>query len=209
MIDLYTWTTPNGRKVSILLEELGVPYTAHPTNVLPGNPKPPDFLAMAPNGKIPVLVDEDITMTETGAILIYLAEKFGGFVSTEPKARAKTIEWVMWQMSALGPMQGQAFQHTVAHPGVAPAAEDWILAEVNRLYQVLNTRLEGRDYIADEYSIADIACWPWVARREWARIDLKDFPNVYDWYLRIAERDAVRKGYDVPHVSDAIRLTTD
>lgn len=207
MIDLYTWATPNGRKVSIMLEELGVPYKVHPSNVLPGNAKPEALLAMAPNGKIPVIVDGDLTLSESGAILIYLADKFGGFLSNETNQRAKTIEWLMWQMSALGPMQGQAFLHTVAHPGSAPAAEEWIIAEVNRLYGVLDRQLSNRDFIAGNYSIADIACWPWVARREWAHIDLRDFPQVYDWYCRIAERDAVKRGYDVPHIADAIRLT--
>jgi GST-like protein len=204
MIDLYTWATPNGRKVSILLEELGVPYTAHPTNVLPGNPKPSWFLKIAPNGKIPAIVDGDLALTETGAIMIYLADKFGGFLSQETHQRAKTIEWVMWQMSALGPMQGQAFQHTVAHPGKAPAAEEWILAEVDRLYRVLDTQLSDRDYIAENYSIADIACWTWVARSDWARIDLTDYPNIQSWFSRIHSREAVKRGYDVPHKAHVI-----
>lgn len=199
MIELYTWATPNGRKVSIMLEELGVPYTVKPLNVLPGNPKPPFFLAMAPNGKIPVIVDGDLTLSETGAILIYLADKFGAFLSKDTNLRAKTIEWLMWQMSALGPMQGQAFQHTVAHPGKAPAAEEWIIDEVIRLYGVLDKQLDGREYIMGEYSIADIACWPWVGRSEWARVDLKDFPNVHDWFTRIGRRAAVQRGCLVPH----------
>ena len=209
MIDLYTWATPNGRKISIALEEIGAPYRVHPRNVMPGNPKPPEFLAMAPNGKIPVIVDRDtgVTTSESGAILIYLADKYGKLLPADAQRRAKAVEWLFWQVSALGPMQGQAFQHVVAHPGKAPFAEAEILREVTRLYGVLDARLSNRDYLADEYSVADIACWTWVARRDWARIDLAEFANITNWYSRIGAREAVQVGYDVPHKAHDFRLT--
>lgn len=200
MIDLYTWTTPNGRKVSILLEELGVEYTAHAINIGEGDQKKPKFLAISPNNKIPAIVDHDngLTLFESGAIMVYLAEKHGKFLPTEPLKRARVMEWLMWQMGGLGPMLGQthAFHHF--NPGVSEWGEERFLTETKRLYGVLERRLDDRDYIADEYSIADMACWPWISRHEWQSIDLAEFPNVRDWYRRIAARRAVQAGYHVP-----------
>ncbi|MEH6727273.1 MAG: glutathione S-transferase N-terminal domain-containing protein [Hyphomicrobiales bacterium] len=200
MIDLYTWTTPNGRKVSILLEELGVKYNVHPININEGDQKTPEFLKIGPNNKIPVIVDTDngVSIMETGAIMIYLAEKHGKFLPTDPLKKIEVIEWLMWQMGGLGPMLGQAHHFLRFNPGKAPYAEERFAAEVKRLYGVLDTRLEGRDFICDEYSIADMACWPWISRYEWQGIDLADYPNVRSWYQRLLAREAVQKGYQVP-----------
>ncbi len=203
MIDLYTWTTPNGRKISILLEELGVPYTAHAIDIATGAQRSPDFLKIGPNNKIPVIVDRDngVSIMESGAIMIYLAEKYGKFLPTEAGQRAQVLEWLMWQMSGLGPMCGQAHYYLRNNPGKAVHTEIRLRAEVARLYTVLDTRLEGREFICDAYSIADMACWPWVSRYEWHRVDdLADYPNVRAWYQRIAQREAVQKGYHVPKV---------
>lgn len=200
MIDLYTWTTPNGRKVSIMLEELGVEYNVHPININEGDQKTPEFLEIGPNNKIPVIVDTDtgISVMESGAIMIYLAEKYGKFLPTDPQQKTEVIEWLMWQMGGLGPMLGQAHHFLRFNSGKAPYAEERFSGEVKRLYGVLNTRLEGRDFICDEYSIADMACWPWISRYEWQGVDLADFPNVRAWYQRLLAREAVQKGYQVP-----------
>lgn len=202
MIDLYTWTTPNGRKPSILLEELGVPYTAHPIDIGAGEQFKPDFLKIAPNNRIPAIVDQDNgqTLMESGAILLYLAEKHGRFLPQDDRWR--TIEWVMWQMGGLGPMLGQAHHFLRFNKGKSAYAEERYHTEALRLYKVLEGQLEDRDFIAGtghgSYSIADIAAWPWIARFEWQQVDLGDFPNVRDWYLTIAERPAVQRGYQVP-----------
>lgn len=202
MIDLYTWTTPNGRKVSILLEELGIEYTVHPINIGKNDQMTPAFLKISPNNKIPAIVDQDtgLALMESGAIMWYLAEKHGKFLPADPMERAKVMEWLMWQMGGLGPMAGQAHHFLHFNPGKAPYAEDRYAAEVKRLYRVLNTQLGGRDFICGEYSIADMACWPWVSRYEWQGIDLADFPNIRAWYQRVLARDAVQKGYHVPKV---------
>ena len=188
MIDLYTWTTPNGRKISILLEELGVPYTAHPIEFSKGMQREPEFLKIGPNNKIPVIVDNEtgVSVMESGAIMIYLAEKYGKFLPTDSVKRSEVMEWLMWQMGGLGPMLGQAHAYLKFNPGKAPFAEERLIGEVQRLYGVLARRLEGRDYICDEYTIADMACWPWVSRHEWHQINLEDYPNVREWYQRIS-----------------------
>ena len=200
MIDLYTWTTPNGRKVSILLEELGLSYKAHAIDITNGEQNAPDFLKISPNNKIPAIVDHDsgITLMESGAIMIYLAEKHGRFLPEAQGDRADVMQWLMWQMGGLGPMAGQAHHFGHFNPGKAPYAEDRFGAEVARLYRVLNTRLEDRDFICGEYSIADMACWPWVSRYEWQRIDLDAYPAVQQWYRRLRDREAVQRGYHVP-----------
>lgn len=200
MIDLYTWSTPNGRKVSILLEELGIDYTTHAVNIMKDEQFDPDFLAFAPNNKIPAIVDQDtgIKMMETGAIMLYLADKYGKFISKDPEQRAATIEWLMWQVGGFGPILGQAHHFLRFNQGVSEYAEKRFGDEVKRLYGVLDRRLEGREFIVDEYSIADMACWPWASRYEWQNIDLADFPNVRAWYQRLLARDAVQRGYQVP-----------
>jgi GST-like protein len=200
MIELYSWTTPNGRKVSIMLEELGLPYNAHAIDITKGEQHQPEFLKLSPNNRIPAIVDSetDVTMMESGAILIYLAEKTGKFLSTDFKTRLKTLEWLMWQMGGVGPMFGQVHHFVKYNPGKAPYAEERYLTEAKRLYGVLDKRLGEVEYMAGDYSIADIATWPWTARFDWQTIDLNEYPNVKRWYLAIAERPAVQKGWDVP-----------
>ena len=197
MIDLYTWSTPNGRKVSILLEELGAPYNVHPIDISTGIQKGPDFVAISPNGRIPAIVDQDTgrSMMESGAILLYLAEKHGAFLGPD---RWRTIEWLMWQMGGIGPMIGQAHHFLHGDPGHSEYGEKRYWTETARLYGVLEARLAARDFVADDYSIADMAIWPWISRFQRHRISLSDYPNVKDWYLRIAERPAVQRGYAVP-----------
>ncbi len=200
MIDLYTWTTPNGRKVSILLEELGLPYTAHAINIGNDEQFAPDFLKISPNNKIPAIVDHDTGMTlmESGAIMIYLADKAGRFLARDGEARYRALEWLMWQMGGAGPMLGQVHHFLKFNPGKAPYAEERFSKEALRLYGVLDKRLGEVPYLAGEYSIADMATWPWISRFEWQQIDLAGFANVARWYAEIAEREAVQKGYHVP-----------
>lgn len=200
MIELYTWTTPNGRKISIMLEELGVPYTSHAIDISSGEQHASEFLKIGPNNKIPVIVDTETgaSVMESGAIMIYLAEKYGKFLPTDPLKKAEVMEWLMWQMGGLGPMCGQAHYYLRNNPGSAPHAEERLRAEVARLYKVLDTRLEGRAFICDDYSIADMACWPWVSRYEWHQVDLTEYPNVRAWYQRLLQREAVQRGYHMP-----------
>ena len=199
MIDLYTWTTPNGRKVSILLEELGVEYAAHGVNISKDEQFDPAFLAISPNNKIPAIIDREagVELMESGAIMLYLAEKYGRFLEVG-EGRLRVIEWLMWQMGGIGPFLGQVHHFLKFNPGKAPYAEERFSKEARRLYGVLDRRLEGREFVAGEYSIADMAIWPWISRCEWQQIDLNEFPNARDWYVRIAERPAVQRGYQVP-----------
>lgn len=200
MIDLYTWPTPNGRKVSILLEELGLDYTTHAIDITAGDQTTPAFLAISPNNKIPAIVERDtgLRLMESGAILYYLADKHGQFLPTDPLARAEVMQWLMWQMGGLGPMAGQGHHFLKYNTGASPYAEERFHNEIKRLYGVLNSHLAGRDYLCDAYSIADIACWPWISRYEWHRIDLNDYPDVQRWYQGILARPAVQRGYQVP-----------
>ncbi len=200
MIDLYTWTTPNGRKVSIALEEMGLPYTAHPIDIGKDEQFAPDFLKISPNNRIPAIVDREsgYSLFESGAILMYLAEKTGKLMPKDMASRYRVIEWLMWQMGGAGPMLGQAHHFLKFNAGKAPYAEERYAKEAQRLYKVLNTRLEGNAFVAGEYSIADISIWPWISRYEWQQINLDDYPNVKRWYLEIAKRPAVIKGYAVP-----------
>jgi GST-like protein len=200
MIDLYTWTTPNGRKVSIALEEMGLPYTVHPIDIGKDEQFAPDFLKISPNNRIPAIVDRDAdyALFESGAILMYLAEKTGKLMPKDSASRYRVIEWLMWQMGGIGPMLGQAHHFLKFNAGKAPYAEERYANEAKRLYKVLNGRLEGRDFVAGDYSIADISIWPWISRFEWQRIELNDYPNVKRWYLEIAKRPAVMKGYAIP-----------
>jgi GST-like protein len=206
MIDLYTWTTPNGRKVSILLEELGVDYNVHAIDIGKDEQHSAEFLKISPNNKIPAIVDHDtgVSLMESGAIMVYLADKHGRFLPEGQAARAEVMQWLMWQMGGFGPMAGQAHHFLHFNPGKAAYAEERFGAEVKRLYGVLDKQLEGRDHICGEYSIADMACWPWVSRYEWQQIDLADYPNVRAWYQRLRACDAVQKGYHVPKVMGEI-----
>ena len=200
MIDLYTWTTPNGRKASILLEELGLPYTVHPIDITKDEQFHPDFLKISPNNRIPAIVDRDtgFHLMESGAIMLYLAEKTGKLLPHDLESRYRVIEWLMWQMGGIGPMLGQVHHFVKFNQGKAPYAEERFLKEAHRLYGVLDRRLADREFVADDYSIADIAIWPWVSRYEWQTVDLNKYPNVKRWYTTIAKRPAVQKGYKVP-----------
>ncbi|MEM8838007.1 MAG: glutathione S-transferase N-terminal domain-containing protein [Pseudomonadota bacterium] len=200
MIDLYTWTTPNGRKVSILLEELGVDYTAHAVDIGADEQFAPDFLKISPNNKIPAIVDREtgISVMETGAIMLYLADKYKKFMPIGEAERWQAIEWLMWQMAGFGPMLGQGHHFLHFNPGKAPYAEERFGKEANRLYSVLNKRLADKDYIVGDYSVVDMACWPWASRYEWHGVDISAYPNVAEWYNRIRERPAVQRGYQVP-----------
>ncbi len=200
MIDLYTWTTPNGRKVSIMLEEVGLPYTVHSVNIGQGEQFEPEFLEISPNNKIPAIVDQDngVAMMQSGAILLYLAEKAGKLMPKEGRASWQVMEWLMWQMGDLGPMLGQAHHFLKFNKGKSDYAEERYGKEAKRLYGVLDKRLAEHEYIVDDYSVADIATWPWISRYEWHEVDIQAFPNVKRWYTAIATRPAVQKGYHVP-----------
>ena len=200
MIDLYTWTTPNGRKASIALEEMGLPYKAHAIDISKDEQFAPAFLKISPNNRIPAIVDNDngLSLFESGAILIYLADKTGKLMPKDGEKRYRVMEWLMWQMGGVGPMLGQVHHFVKYNKGKAPYAEERYSKEAQRLYGVLDRRLEGREFLADEYSIADIATWPWISRFEWQEIDLAKFPNVKRWYTTIASRPAVQRGYKQP-----------
>ncbi|MEE9334580.1 MAG: glutathione S-transferase N-terminal domain-containing protein [Granulosicoccaceae bacterium] len=200
MIQLYTWSTPNGRKVSILLEELGLAYNAHSIDITKGEQFAPEFLKISPNNRIPAIVDTDnnLSLMESGAIMLYFASITGKLMPTEPAKRWQTMEWLMWQMAGLGPMAGQTHHFVKFNPGKSDYAEQRYTNETHRLYGVLDTQLEHSEFIVGEYSIADIACWPWISRYEWQGIDLSDYPHILRWYKTIAARPAVVKGYQVP-----------
>ncbi len=206
MIDLYTWGTPNGRKVSIMLEEVGLPYTVHEINIGQDEQFAPDFLAIAPNNRIPAIVDNDgpggepLSLFESGAILVYLAEKTGGdLLPAEPRARAAVMQWLMWQMGGVGPMIGQAHHFLFNPKEVVPYGQKRYHDETRRLYGVADKRLAQTAYLGGEnYSIADIATYPWISRHERHRVDLNAFPNVMRWFERVGERGAVEKGMAVP-----------
>jgi GST-like protein len=204
VIDLYTWTTPNGRKVSIMLEEVSLPYRVHPIDITKGEQFRPDFVATNPNSKIPAIVDADgpggapLALFESGAILIYLAEKTGKLLSTEPRRRFATLQWLMFQLGGVGPMFGQAHHFLRAAPEPVPYGIERYTKETRRLYGVLDQRLGAAPYLADDYSIADIATYPWVARHDWHKVDLQQFPNVARWYAAVGARPAVARGMRVP-----------
>ena len=204
MIDLYTWSTPNGRKVSIMLEECGLPYRVHTVNIGKDEQFKPSFLAINPNNRIPAIVDPNgpdgkpLPLFESGAILIYLAEKTGRFYPQ--KNKYIVLQWLMFQMGGVGPMFGQAHHFMRAKKDEIPYGTERYGNEAKRLYGVLNTRLSEAAYLADEYSIADIATFPWVARHEWHRVDLAAYPAVKRWYDTIGARPAVVRGMAVPPV---------
>lgn len=208
MIDLYTWTTPNGRKVSIMLEELGLPYNVVAVDITKDEQFAPDFLKISPNNKIPAIVDKDagLSLMESGAILMYLAEKAGQFWPQTGHRRWETMEWLMLQMGGVGPMLGQTHHFVHYNSGKSDYAEQRYLNETKRLYGVLDQRLADREYLVDDYSIADIATWPWISRFEWQTMDLNAFANLKRWYLDIAGRPAVQRGYDVPRKVTPIPL---
>ena len=207
MIDLYTWSTPNGQKASIMLEECGLEYKVHPIDITKDDQFKPEFLKISPNNKIPAIVDQDSghSLFESGAILIYLADKTGRFLPAQGHARYETLAWLMFQMGGVGPMFGQAHHFLKFNPGKAPYAEERYGKETKRLYGVMDKRLADSRYLAgDDYTIADIATWPWAARYQWQGVDFDAMPNVRRWYDEIRARPAVQRGYDVPQRGNEI-----
>jgi GSH-dependent disulfide-bond oxidoreductase len=207
MIDLYTWTTPNGRKVSVMLEECGLEYSVHPVNIRDGDQFKPEFVKICPNSKIPAIVDRDsgLSMFESGAILVYLAEKTGKFLSAKNPGRGKVLEWLFWQMANVGPMFGQAGHFSNAAPEKIPYAINRYLTESARLIKVLDDQLGRGEYVAGDYSIADIANYPWVSVGfdliKSAKADVVgEGANVARWIKAIGARPAVKKGMEVPKV---------
>ena len=206
MIDLYTWTTPNGRKVSIMLEELALPYRVHAVNIGQGEQFKPEYVKINPNSKIPSIVDPEgpdgkpIAMMESGAILIYLARKTGKLSPQADRAQYEVLQWLMFQMGSVGPFFGQVHHFLRSAKEQVPYAIERYMKETRRLYGVLNERLKDREFLADTYSIADIATYPCVARYEWHKTDLNDFPDVKRWFDAISARAAVQRGMNVPEV---------
>lgn len=202
MIDLYSWPTPNGLKVSIFLEETGLDHHVHPINISKGAQFEPAFLAIAPNNRIPAIVDrapadggEPISVFESGAILTYLADKTGQFLPTDTRARNEVMQWLFWQMGGLGPMAGQNHHFNLYAPEKIPYAMDRYVRETARLYGVLDKRLADRAYVAGDYSIADMAIYPWIVPHEGQQQNLNDFPNVKRWFGDVAARPAVSRAY--------------
>ncbi|ALH99816.1 thiol:disulfide oxidoreductase [Pseudomonas sp. FW306-02-F02-AA] len=205
MIDLYTAATPNGHKVSIVLEELGMPYTVHVLSFDKKEQKAPAFLKINPNGRIPAIVDRDngdFAVFESGAILIYLAELSGKLLPKDPKGRSVVIQWLMFQMGGIGPMQGQANVFFRYFPEKLQGAIDRYQHETRRLYEVLNTRLETVEYLADDYSIADIATYPWVRGHEWSGVSVDGLPALQRWMAAMEARPAVQRGLQIPPRND-------
>ena len=202
MIELYTAATPNGQKVSIGLEEMQLDYRVHDVSLMEHEQKQPAFLSLNPNGRIPVIVDtalDDLVVFETGAILIHLAEKTGQFLPSEPAKKAPVIQWLMFQMSAVGPMQGQANVFNRYAPEKIPYAIDRYLRECRRIYEVLDTQLANNDYLAGDYSIADMATYPWIFIHEWTGIDVEGLPHLHRWLQQCGDRPALQRGMEVPH----------
>jgi GST-like protein len=204
MIDLYSWKTSNGKKASIMLEECGLEYTIHPINIGQDDQFTAEFSAINPNSKIPAIIDQDgpdgkpYTVIESGAILMYLAEKTGNFMPEEMAARYEVIQWLMFQMGGIGPIFGQVHHFKRAAKEQVPYAINRYYTECRRLYEVVDGRLEGREYLAGDISIADFATLPWVFRFDWQEVDLNDFPNVKRWYDKLMARPALARGMDVP-----------
>ena len=202
MIDLYFWPTPNGYKIALFLEEAGLDYRIVPVDIGAGDQFKPEFLAFSPNNRMPAIIDhapadggEPITVFESGAILVYLAEKIGRFLPTEVRARKQVMEWLFWQMGGFGPMLGQNHHFTRYAPEKIPYAIDRYTREAERLYGVLDRHLEGREFIAGAYSIADMACYPWAAIHHWHYIDLANYGNVSRWHDAIKARDAAQRAW--------------
>jgi GST-like protein len=206
LIDLYTWSTPNGRKVSIKLEETGLPYRVHPIDIGKGEQFTPEFLAINPNNRIPAIIDQEgpdgqpFKLFESGAILLYLSWKTGLFLPRKPSEQFEAIQWLMFQMGGVGPMFGQVHHFLRTAPEPVPYAIERYTRETRRLYKVLDGHLANRDYLAPEYSVADIATYPWVARYEWHKVDLNEFPAVKRWFDDVGARPAVQAGMKVPQV---------
>ena len=197
-ITLYTAATPNGWKVSIALEEMGLPYEVRVIDFATNEQKADWYVKLNPNGRIPTLTDDDFALFESGAILIYLAEKTGQFLPRDTQARSRVIQWLMFQMSAVGPMMGQANVFLRYFPEKIQPAIDRYQREVTRLFAVLDRQLAAHEYIVGDYSIADMALWPWVSGYEWSGVTVEEFSNLQRWLARVGERPAVQAGRDVP-----------
>jgi GST-like protein len=204
MIELSYWTTPNGHKITIFLEEAGTPYKIHPVNISKGEQFAPEFLAIAPNNRIPAIVDTEpkdggapISIFESGAILEYLAEREGKFLPVAPREKYEVLQWLYWQMGGLGPMAGQNHHLVQYAPERIPYAMERYIKETGRLYGVLNKRLADRAFIAGAYSIADMACYPWIVPHERQQQNLAAFPHLQRWFDEIAARPAVQRAYAV------------
>lgn len=202
MIDLYYWTTPNGHKLTIFLEETGLPYRIKPVHIGKGEQFAPDFLTISPNNRIPAIVDHGpvdggapVSIFESGAILLYLAEKTGQLIPPDLRGRTEVLQWLFWQMAGLGPMAGQNNHFANAAPEKIPYAIDRYVRETARLYAVLDKRLEDREFVAGAYSIADIAAYPWTVGHARQQQNLNDFPNLKRWFESIAARPAVQRAY--------------
>jgi len=201
MIDLYTASTPNGWKVSVALEEMSLPYRVHAIDLMKGQQKESDFLKLCPNGRIPAIVDrdnDDFAIFETGAIMIYLAEKTEKFLPSDDKKRSQVMQWLMFQMSGIGPMMGQANVFHRYFSEKIPVVIDRYQNEVKRLFQVLDTQLNNSEYLTDNYSIADMANWCWVHTHDWSGVSIESYPNLQRWVNNIAQRPAVQRGIKVP-----------
>ncbi|WP_458757916.1 glutathione binding-like protein [Afipia sp. TerB] len=217
MIDLYYWPTPNGHKITMFLEETGTPYTIHPINIGKGDQFKPEFLAFSPNNRMPAIIDrapkdggEPVRIFESGAILIYLAEKTGKFLPQDLRQRFDVIQWLMWQMGGLGPMAGQNHHFKVYAPEKLPYAIDRYVNETNRLYGVLNKRLADREFVAGEYSIADMAAYPWIVPYERQGQKLEDFPHLKRWFEAIRARPATVRAYEQgPKINPNPTISTD
>ena len=203
MIDLYYWTTPNGHKVTIFLEETGLPYRIVPINIGKGEQFAEDFLAISPNNRIPAIVDRapadggaPLSVFESGAILLYLAEKIGRFIPSDLRGRVEVLQWLFWQMGGLGPMAGQNHHFRLYAPERIPYATDRYVKETARLYAVLDKRLADREYIAGDYSIADMASYPWVVPYERQGQKMEDYPNLGRWFHAVRDRPAVKRAYE-------------
>ena len=204
MIDFYFWTTPNGYKVLVFLEETGIPYRIVPVNISKGQQFEPEFLRISPNNKMPAIVDNSpgesgvpISLFESGAILLYLAEKTGCFLPQDLAGRVQVLQWLFWQMGGLGPMLGQNLHFGQYAPKKIPYAIDRYVNETNRLFQVLDKRLTDREFIAGDYSIADMASYPWVFKHPYLQLPLEDFPNLIRWFKTIEQRPAVARAYKI------------
>ena len=216
MIDLYYWPTPNGHKITIFCEEAGVPYKIHPVNIQAGEQFKPDFLKIGPNNRMPAIVDSEpselgapVSVFESGAILVYLAEKTGKFLPKPLRARFETLQWLFWQMGGLGPMAGQVNHFVHYAPEKIPYAMDRYVKEVSRLFAVMDKRLTDRPFLAGEYSIADMACYPWTAIWERQQQKITEFPNLKRWLDAIAARPAVKRAYEIGKQYQSNRSNTD
>jgi GST-like protein len=216
VIDLYYWTTPNGHKITMFLEEAGLPYTVRPVNISAGEQFDSAFLSISPNNRIPAIVDHEpadggahLSVFESGAILQYLAEKTGRFLPADLRGRTEVMEWLFWQMGGLGPMLGQNHHFLQYAPEPLPYAIERYVKEAERLYGVLDERLAGRDFIVGDYSIADMACYPWIVPHRRQRVDIGEFPNVKRWFDAIRTRPATQRAYALAERINAAPVVTE